>query len=500
MWARTVLSHALLVCISDGSSTSPDAPDHQESVRGASLPRGNTMTRLPAIPQAEAQLCARLDRITTAHIAALPGSTAREDQYLDFKAATPDGRPPIDKVIKAIAAFANADGGVVVVGVAENAGCPVELRPLADLDVAEASLRNACDRQLSPIPEWRVVPLAEPGGGGYLLIVVPRSPSRPHAQALPGQDQIFYRMRSGQTTRSLKPFEVAREYRSYFERLSSRDRRLGEVMASTWQSLYAPDRETGDRGIWVNAVLVPLEAVRHRTDEGWRRRFEEQLATSPVSSAVEHFTRPITMLVAPDRAGAVVGTKPRNPMPREAAAEVLATDSAIRVAFRIVRVEQHPVQFRDGTHTVPTPFVDEIEYGRRVFDAMALAIDLAAAEGLEGVASLAVRVGDRGSPTEAYSTNFVLARLPLDRAFQYDEDGYHIGHWTVEPVIDVDVSELWRDRGALVAAWWEILVAAARHFGATRPAHLFLRDGEPWWADAPASPLPTWHSRPSPKS
>lgn len=455
------------------------------------------MTRLPAIPQAEAQLGARLDRITTADVRALPGSTAREDQYLDFKAAMPDGKPPVDKVVKAIAAFANADGGVVVVGVAENAGCPVGISPLTDLDDAEASLRNACDRQLSPIPEWRAVALAEPGGGGYLLAVVPRSPSRPHAQTLPGKDQIYYRMRSGQTTRNLKPFEVAREYRSHFERLSSRDRRSSEVMSSTWQSLHAPDRDKGDSGIWVNAVLVPLEAVRHRTDAAWRHHFEEHLTTSPVSSAVEHFTRPVTMLVSPDRAGLVVGTQPRNRMPREAAAEVMAADSAIRVAVRIARVERHPIEFRDGTHTVPTPFVDEIEYGRRVFDAVALAIDLAAAEGLEGVASLAVRVGDRAAPTDAYATNFVLARLPLDGAFQYDEDGYHIGHGTVEPVIEVDVSELWRNREALVAAWWDVVVAAARHFGATQPAHLFLRDGEPCWADGPPVPLPTWHSLPS---
>lgn len=77
------------------------------------------MERLPAIPQAEAQLGARRGEITLADVKALPGSSATEDQYLEFKGADSAGRPPIDKVVKTIAAFANADGGIVVVGVAE---------------------------------------------------------------------------------------------------------------------------------------------------------------------------------------------------------------------------------------------------------------------------------------------------------------------------------------------------------------------------------------------
>lgn len=336
------------------------------------------------------------------------------------------------------------------------------------------------------------MPLPEPDGRGFLLVVVPRSPSRPHASNRPSEDQILYPMRSGQTTRFLKPFEVSREYRAYFDRLRSGEERLGAAMRSTWEALWYPGQDVPESSIWVNVVLTPVEPVRHRTDTAWRQRFEAHLVHSPIPWVRQLFA-PSRFLISPDRAGVVLGTEGRDTRPRTAAAEVLAKDSSVRVAMRILRVDRREIRFLDGTHTAPTPFVDEIEYGQTVFEAVALAVDLAAQEGLEGLATLAVRIADAGSPTTTHASNFGLARLdgPLD----YDEDRYHVGHGTAEPVIEIDVSELWRERPALVATWWEILTLAARNFGAAEPQHVCIKDDEPSWEGAPPGRLPTWHHR-----
>ena len=74
-----------------------------------------------------------LDKITEQNLRELIETGARESLYIDYKRKTYGGNEAARKEFLAdICSFANAAGGDIVIGMAENAGVPSEITPFRD--------------------------------------------------------------------------------------------------------------------------------------------------------------------------------------------------------------------------------------------------------------------------------------------------------------------------------------------------------------------------------
>lgn len=189
-----------------------------------------------------------------------------EADELDWKVKPYDYRGELAdeearKCAEDIAAFANRRGGVLIFGVAEEAG-----RASAALGVEFDSGFHKWVRQTVanrvfphvPVHMWDI-PDPELGtGAGYVALAVLRSPVAPHAIAGSTRDDLRYRVRTGAESRYLTEYEVAQEYANRIERRQTRDQRHKEMrsVAREIGLLHSPDMATGTR-MWLTHTIVP---------------------------------------------------------------------------------------------------------------------------------------------------------------------------------------------------------------------------------------------------
>ena len=125
---------------------------------------------------------------------------------------------------KEIVAFANSQGGRIIIGIEETATHPKRARQLAVpiprmADVVER-LRDAFAGQISPpIPGLRVLPIeaAAADGSGYVVIDVPRSLQAPHGVGIP--PECYWRRDS-----SCQPMEMTDLHNAFWEARAGRER------------------------------------------------------------------------------------------------------------------------------------------------------------------------------------------------------------------------------------------------------------------------------------
>lgn len=134
----------------------------------------------------------------------LVSEQANEGQHLEFKRVGFKGSK-LDKdskrnVAKSVGAFANSDGGLLVLGVAcERDRDGVEyvtgLDPIQDVEVAAARIRDALLGLVSPVPIGvEVFPVPKPSSSeGVVVVVAPRSEDPPHQSTAPGQHCYYAR-------------------------------------------------------------------------------------------------------------------------------------------------------------------------------------------------------------------------------------------------------------------------------------------------------------------
>jgi predicted HTH transcriptional regulator len=156
-----------------------------------------------------------------------------EDFDLEFKGPlyTPNEN---EELGKDIAALANYIGGVIVLGVEEDAEGRAVSSPGVELNGKEIDrIHQALAGNLAPVPavEIQLVP-DESGSRGFLLLLVPQSPERPHALRLKNGG-LRYPIRNGTTVRYLAETEVADAYRNRFERGTATQERLRDVELGT---------------------------------------------------------------------------------------------------------------------------------------------------------------------------------------------------------------------------------------------------------------------------
>jgi len=108
-----------------------------------------------------------------------------EHQQLDFKFGVTDSK----KIARSLAAFANTDGGRLLLGVKDN-GAIAGVRSDEEYYMIEAGARLYCRPEVSfDMKEW------EEGGKTVMEIIVPKSPQAPHsAPDKEGEYRVYVRV------------------------------------------------------------------------------------------------------------------------------------------------------------------------------------------------------------------------------------------------------------------------------------------------------------------
>lgn len=215
---------------------------------------------------------APLDALTAAHVHGLVTARAPEMFDLEFKEAH-YGRSDSEKRKLAgdVAAMANASGGMILIGIAEDEqGCAAAAPGVDYTEAEKLQIQQVVAAGISPLPTFDVemipdesdnpaVPSSEDAGSapgpegqpqhGFILIAVLRTTSAPHAALI--DDKLRFPVRSGTTTRYLSQPEVAAAYAERFAGAARQADRIAEVERDAFRRLH---RESG---IWVVVPLVP---------------------------------------------------------------------------------------------------------------------------------------------------------------------------------------------------------------------------------------------------
>ena len=200
-----------------------------------------------------------------------------EDADLDFKAEhyKKDGEAKRE-ICQDVAAMANTVGGLIVVGMAEDAQGKAEQPTDVELSDEERNrIRQTVASGVHPLPLFDIRNVENPGnrGRGFMLIAIPRSVMGPHGIAI--SEGFRYPRRNGATRYWLSEPQIAEAYRNRFAGLGDR---LDDARRIEHEFIQRLDPEQ----TFVVTTLVPDlpgEAVVNMTTF---REFEQNIfATSP---------------------------------------------------------------------------------------------------------------------------------------------------------------------------------------------------------------------------
>ena len=134
-----------------------------------------------------------------------------EGLYLDYKCKKDHNTKDVDEdcqklLSKAISGFANADGGIVVIGVDAPQNQARTLKPIVPIADFEEQVASYIPRSTAfgvPGVQCKRIELA--GGGGVIIVYVPRSELSPHCSQ---KDKRYYQ-RHGDSFMTMEHFQVA---------------------------------------------------------------------------------------------------------------------------------------------------------------------------------------------------------------------------------------------------------------------------------------------------
>jgi predicted HTH transcriptional regulator len=157
-----------------------------------------------------------VSEISAADIFDLITRKTPEDSFLEFKAEMLDPRKPRDRLefdkgewAADVVAFANAQGGHILIGVEEEQGRAANLKPIAG-DRAKTladQLRNVAIHHVKPgIAQLEVAPVEITAFEWIVVARVPHSPDKPHMSSHNGRTQ--FSLRDGNRKREMAYDEI----------------------------------------------------------------------------------------------------------------------------------------------------------------------------------------------------------------------------------------------------------------------------------------------------
>lgn len=213
-------------------------------------------------------------QITLPELEAIVANHVGEDEYLDFKAQPHSGSSATHELIKDVCAFANAAGGYLVIGIAEDGeGRAIEFVTVQNAEAVRRSMIDRCFARIEPrLPtlDVRVFPI---NGNSIIVCRVPDSPLKPHC-AQPDREHHFYWKRYGDANKLMTHVEIR-----------------SAIQGDAVQREVVALRQELERGRLQQAVSLELE----------REVNEHQLLQLETPTALAHHTEQIFLHTVGDR-------------------------------------------------------------------------------------------------------------------------------------------------------------------------------------------------------
>jgi hypothetical protein len=233
---------------------------------------------------------ATADQVMTLVASGLPEDTDLDYQQAstwadDDEAAAEDGAT---ELARAVSGLANSRGGLLIIGIQEDARtCAAAATPVPVDGATTSRMREILRSRVMPWIDGvdiRAVSLPDAPGLGFYLITVPHSPLAPHAVRTPGpaRHQYAYAHPAVPHTRWLEEAEIADAYRSRFRLAQDqavRGARLFTDNPTPAQASVAAD------AVWAELAIVPVVPGGRRLDAAFvddvRAFLDRQRAASP---------------------------------------------------------------------------------------------------------------------------------------------------------------------------------------------------------------------------
>lgn len=226
-----------------------------------------------------------LEQVGRTDIEALVTIGIAEDFDLDFKSTLYGTNDTAKRDLAGdIAALANTAGGVIVLGVIEDAQAKASgVQPVALSDDEVRRMRLIVASGVAPVPSFDIIPVtADSPTSGYYLIAVPRSTSAPHGVLI--NDGFRYPVRNGTTTRYLSEAEVSAAYRERFLG-AGRQAERSERLIEDARLKLAPEAS------WVVLSLVPEVAGQMDITQAGYTAFQNWASAAPKIGINDAFLR-----------------------------------------------------------------------------------------------------------------------------------------------------------------------------------------------------------------
>lgn len=216
-----------------------------------------------------------VDATTWTGLQKLVDDQVPESSELDFKVDAYEGqpaqggRPKQDEFRKDVTALANARGGVLVLGMAEHDGVASHVVGVAgSLEQHEGRLRSWIRSRVEPYLDGIEIHGVLGSGVGCILILVARSPRRPHAVVpMSDTEALKYARRVGRHTDWLSEAQVADLYRERFAG--------GREVAARLEMLDEDAQSALLRRRWLMISTVPDEPGDFAIDTTAKGRLEQ---------------------------------------------------------------------------------------------------------------------------------------------------------------------------------------------------------------------------------
>ncbi|MEU1721844.1 ATP-binding protein [Nonomuraea sp. NPDC005692] len=141
------------------------------------------------------------------------GDTEAHD--LEFKSQIYDASEKSKRLLATdAAAFANSSGGVILIGiVSDRQGRATAMTDVPLGNESVGRLSNIVSSLVSPVPDFRIFPIENPGHSGYGVILIFVSGSSAALHTVKAGQGLLFPKRSGYNVHFLSESEIAAAYR-----------------------------------------------------------------------------------------------------------------------------------------------------------------------------------------------------------------------------------------------------------------------------------------------